>query len=140
MIEEHNIAIAGLGRVGGLFLEEVLSCDHGFNVVCVLETRDTPGRQLAEKHGLEVAELGDLIKIGVGVDVVFDMTGCPTFRRDLEKGFRDTCNSYTAIAASNITRMVWSFISEAFHPSIQGARKQARIDSLMKQVEAGVIS
>lgn len=139
MTEEHNVAIAGLGRVGAMFLEHIISCECGLKVVCVLEIKDTEGRRLAEEKEIEVVDLNGLVAKGVGVDVVFDMTGSLEFRDEMERRFRESCNSYTAIAAPTIARLVWSYMSDEYLPSIHSSKHQAMVDTLMEQAKAGVI-
>ncbi|WP_147821475.1 hypothetical protein [Salidesulfovibrio onnuriiensis] len=139
MTEEHNIAIAGLGRIGTLFLEQVLESDCGLNVVCVLEVKDTPGRQLAEEKGIKVVDLDGLIQIGVGVDVVFDMTGSGSFRSKMQNKYEESFNSYTAIASPAIARLVWSFLSDEYLPSIHSSKHQAMVDSMLEQARAGIL-
>lgn len=139
MNEEHNVAIAGLGRVGTLFFKQILSCDCGLNVVCVLEALDTPGKQLAEEKGIRVVSLDELIQLGVGVDVIFDMTGSCDFKAEIQRKLNDSYNSYTAVAPPTIARMVWSFLSDEYLPSIHSSKHQAMVDSLLEQARAGVV-
>lgn len=139
MNEDHNIAVAGLGRVGELFLERILSCSCDLNVVCVLELRDTPGRRLAEEKGVRIVTLDELVGLGVGVDVVFDLTGSEGFREELERKLRETFNAYTTVASPNIARLVWSFLSDEYLPSIHSSKHQAMADSMLEQARAGIL-
>lgn len=140
-MNEHTIAIIGLGRTGTLFLEQILKKGEelGVQLLCVVEVADTEGRRLAIEKGIEVVSLEALVALGVKVDVIFDLTGSREVRQKLEAMLESFCNKYTAIADSNITRLVWSLMSEDYLPDVHVSKSQAIADTLLDQAWAGVI-
>lgn len=120
-MENQKVAIVGLGRIGSAFLRNLLSCrDKGVEVVGVAETGDTPGRQLALDAGLSVLSLDQLIALGDGVDVLFDLTGIPAVRRELREKMLAKNNHHTVIASETIARLIWAMTSEDALPVIAG--------------------
>lgn len=108
-----DIALVGLGNVGGQFLDEMLRFeDRGIKIVAVAELNDTPGRRRAEQAGIPVKTLDDIIAMGPAVDVVFDLTGAPAIRRTLRERMHETDNRHTIIAPETMARILWAMVSE----------------------------
>lgn len=108
----QTIAIVGLGRVGSIFLTEMLNhSDKGLKVVAVAEKGDTSGRALALAHGIPNLEIDALMARGESIDVLFDLTGVPAVRRELREKLMLLNNRHTIIATESIARLIWSLIS-----------------------------
>lgn len=122
-MEQQRIAIIGLGRIGSAFLSQMLQKrSQGIELVCAAEAADTPGRQLAAKAGVALKTLDEVVALGSGVDVIFDLTGLPQVRRELRDKLVAAKNAHTVIASESIVRVIWALISQDALPVIQGRK------------------
>ncbi|GAB3503954.1 hypothetical protein GCM10027399_33890 [Curvibacter fontanus] len=122
-MEQQRIAIIGLGRIGSAFLSQMLQKrSQGIELVCAAEAADTPGRQLAVKSGIAIKSLDDIVALGNGIDVIFDLTGLPEVRRELRDKLVAAKNAHTVIASETIVRVIWALISQNALPVIQGRK------------------
>ena len=120
-MEQQRIAIIGLGRIGSAFLQQMLQKhSHGIEIVCAAESSETPGRQLAIKAGITVNSLDDVVAIGNGIDVIFELTGLSQVRRELREKLVASKNLHTVIASESVVRIIWALISDAALPVIEG--------------------
>ena len=120
-MEQQRIAIIGLGRIGSSFLHEMLQRrKQGLEVVCVAETSDTPGRQEAQRAGIALKTMDEIVALGHGIDVIFDLTGRTEVRRELRDRLVATKNRHTVIASESIVRVIWALLSEDALPVIEG--------------------
>ena len=120
-MKQPRIAIIGLGRIGSSFLRQMLhkACS-GLDLVCVAETCDTPGRRHAIEAGLKLKTLDEVVALGDGVDVIFDLTGLSDVRRELRDKLVASGNRHTVIASESIVRVFWALISPDSLPVIEG--------------------
>ncbi|WP_291325933.1 hypothetical protein [Desulfovibrio sp. UCD-KL4C] len=133
-MEKHNIAIVGLGRVGTVFLEKVLSNDSVFVIKSVCELADTSGKKMAFDHGVPVGCIEDIIKFGVDIDVVFDFTGDEKVAELLRRKLQESGNNYTQVAQKRIARLIWSLIAEDdYLPEVNCTKSQSYADILLSQ-------
>ena len=122
-MEPQRIAIIGLGRIGSAFLKQMLlKRSQGIHIVCAAEAADTPGRQLAAQSGIAIKTLDDIVALGKGVDVVFELTGLPDVRRELRDKMVAAKNTHTVIASETIVRVIWALISDDALPVIEGRK------------------
>lgn len=131
----HNVAIVGLGRVGSAFLEKVVSRKDVISVKCVCELYDTPGRRLAEKENISVAGLDELIGFGVGLDIIFDLTGDENVTLSLRRKLEKAGNTYTKVAQNRLARLVWDLLGEDEQqamPDVGIRKSQAYADMIFK--------
>ena len=120
-MDKQRIAIIGLGRIGSAFLRQILKkLNHGLDLVCVAEAQDTPGRKLAQESGIRVCTLDDVVALGEGVQVIFELTGLPEVRRELREKLVARQNRETVIASESIVRVIWALISDEALPVIAG--------------------
>ncbi|MEK6726850.1 MAG: hypothetical protein AABY54_09950 [Deltaproteobacteria bacterium] len=127
-MKEVTIAIAGLGRVGSLFLKKMTEQKgKGTRIVGLVEIRpDAPGVMIAEKENIKIyPTVQDLVRIGDSVDVIFDLTGSMEVRKALRSGMAESNNRHTVIAPEIMAFLIWDLIAsgEAFpenHASLQG--------------------
>jgi len=111
-MEKQSIAIVGLGRMGSAFLEELLGQpNEGVAIIAVVEKSNTPGLALAKAHGIKNLSIDELICIGDGLDILFDLTGVTAVRQELRDKLRIAGNHHTIVATENIARMVWALIA-----------------------------
>ena len=85
MSKQVNVAIVGLGKVGGTFLEKLLDFDgRGISIKGVAETdTSAPALEVARGKGIPVYEdCGKLVELGDALDIIFELTGSPHARRD----------------------------------------------------------
>ncbi|MDX8406528.1 MAG: hypothetical protein R8K50_10340 [Mariprofundus sp.] len=107
-----NIAIIGLGNIGGEILGEKLKRkDLGLNVRCVAELQDTPGKRRAIEAGIPVLSLEEIIALGDGIDVIFDLSNSHDLRVRLREMLYQSGNRYTVIAPENIAHIVWALMT-----------------------------
>ncbi|RZT05771.1 Homoserine dehydrogenase, NAD binding domain [Duganella sp. CF402] len=120
-MENQKIAVIGLGRIGSAFLRNILKRrEHGVTLVAVAESGDTPGRQLAIDAGLRLSSLDEIVAMGDGVDVLFDLTGIPAVRRELREKLLARENHHTVIASETIARLIWALTTDDELPVIAG--------------------
>lgn len=122
-MEAQRIAIIGLGRIGSAFLKQMLlKRSQGIQLICAAEAADTPGRQLAAQSGIALKSLDEIVALGKGVDVVFELTGLPEVRRELRDKLVESRNTHTVIASESIVRVIWALISDDALPVIEGRK------------------
>lgn len=121
-MSKQNIAIIGLGRIGSAFLGAMLKKKDEINLVCVSERADTPAKAQAAAAGIKVATLDEIITLGNGIDVIFDLTGIAEVRKELREKLQAANNKHTVIASESIVRLIWSLISDVALPVIEGRK------------------
>ena len=120
-METQKIAIIGLGRIGSAFLRNLLPRrSHGVELVGVAETGDTPGRQQAVDAGLHIASLDEIVALGTGIDILFDLTGIPAVRREIREKLMAQGNHHTVVASETIARLIWTLTTDDELPVIAG--------------------
>lgn len=112
-MDRYRIAIVGLGRVGGFFLNEMLKLhDRGLDIVACVEIKDTPGKIIAEDAGVPVVTMDELVAMGREVDVIFELTGSPAVRADLRQDLDLGGNRHTVVVSTLLARLISRIISE----------------------------
>ena len=114
MSKRINVAIVGLGRVGSKFLEKLLEHKgHGVSIVAVSELdAASPGVDLARKHGLTIYhDASKIIAMGDSVDVIFELTGDHSAKRDLRMAMVQSSNAHTVIAPEIVAFLIWDLIA-----------------------------
>ncbi len=119
-MSKQSIAIVGLGRVGSVFLAELLRRPNkDIEVVAVAEKNETSGKILAKSQGIAVLDIDALIAMGEKIDILFDLTGMPAIRRELREKLSDASNRHTIIATETIAKLIWSLVaSEVALPGV----------------------
>jgi hypothetical protein len=118
-----DIAIVGLGEIGGRFLDEMLRLrERGIRIVCAAQNSDTPGKQRAQAAGIPIKTTDEIVALGGAVDVIFDLTGNPEVRKDLRAKMQATGNRHTIIAPETMARMLWAVVSDEQLGEGQGVR------------------
>jgi ketol-acid reductoisomerase len=108
-MEQQNVAIIGLGRVGSVFLERLLQLDqHGVNIVCIAELKETSGRLLAQDNDVKIVDLNEMVAISDDIEIIFDLTGDEKIRQTLRDKLASVNNYYTIVAPENIARLIWA--------------------------------
>lgn len=122
-MEKQNIAIIGLGRIGSAFLGEMLRKQgRGINLTYAAEQMDTPGKAQAIAAGIKIVNLDDIVALGDRIDVIFELTGLPSVRKELREKLTAASNRHTVIASETIVRVIWALISDAALPVIEGRK------------------
>lgn len=121
-MSKQSIAIVGLGRVGSVFLEELLSRPNkDIEVVAAAESGETRGKASAKAHGIAIVSIDELIARGEDIDILFDLTGVPAVRQELREKLMASDNRHTIIATESIAKLIWSLISSNVAlPSVHG--------------------
>lgn len=120
-MNNQKIAIIGLGRIGSAFLRNMLERrGRGVELVGVAESGDTPGRAMALAAGLNVVSLEQIVALGDGVDILFDLTGMPAVRREIREKLMAQGNHHTVIASETIARLIWTMTCDDELPEIAG--------------------
>jgi len=111
-MEKQSIAIVGLGDVGSAFLAELLGqSNNGVEIIAVVERADTPGKAIAKASGIRNASIDELVAMGDGLDILFDLTHEAAVRKELREKLRGSGNRHTIVATENIARMILTLIS-----------------------------
>lgn len=121
-MNKQNITIIGLGRIGSAFLGAMQQKKQSINLVCVAERTDTPGKAQAAAAGIKIAMLDEIVAMGNEIDIIFDLTGIPDVRKELREKLLASNNHHTVIAPETIVRLIWSLISNADLPVIEGRK------------------
>lgn len=121
-MSKQSIAIVGLGRVGSVFLAELLRRPNkDIEVIAVAENGETTGKTLAKSQGITVLDTDTLIALGEKIDILFDLTGVPAVRKELREKLSAADNRHTIIATEAIAKLIWSLIaSDVALPSVHG--------------------
>jgi predicted dinucleotide-utilizing enzyme len=107
-----KIAIVGLGRIGSSVFEQLHGRQRqGIEIACVCEQQDTPGRAKAQKAGVPVLSIDQIIEKGDAVDMVFDMTGIPKVRKELREKLFASNNKHTVVVPENVAYLIWALLS-----------------------------
>ncbi|CCO22475.1 hypothetical protein [Maridesulfovibrio hydrothermalis] len=131
-MENHNIAIVGLGRIGTSFLEKTLTDDCVMKVKAVCELYDTKGKRMAEESNIQVVELSEIVGLGVKLDVIFDLTGDDNVSRMLRSKLEESGNTYTQVAQNRLARLVWALIADdEYLPDVRKSKSQVYADMLL---------
>jgi predicted dinucleotide-utilizing enzyme len=121
-MEKQSIAIVGLGKMGSAFLAELLGQpNEAVEIIAVVEKSDTAGLALAKSRGIKNVSIDQLIAMGKGLDILFDLTGEETVRQELREKLRAAENHHTIVATENIARMVWALIASGTELPISNA-------------------
>jgi len=113
-MEQQNVAVIGLGRVGSAFLERLLQLQgHGINIVCAAELHDTPGKRLAQQAGVKLVALDEIVELSGEIEIIFDLTGSEDIKHTLREKLAAKDDHYTIIAPENIARLVWNVMGNA---------------------------
>ncbi|PHV11119.1 homoserine dehydrogenase [Chitinimonas sp. BJB300] len=116
-MEEQRIAVIGLGRIGSAFLQQILQRRAlGITLVCAVEPNNTPGRRQAEEAGIAIRSVDDIIALREQVDIIFELTGVHTVRRDLREKLKLSGNLHTIVAPEAILRMMWALLTSQAMP------------------------
>jgi predicted dinucleotide-utilizing enzyme len=120
-MQKQSIAVVGLGRVGSVFLEKLLSqTSKGISIVAVAEKGETAGSVLAKKHGIENLNLDQIIAKSDGIDILFELTGSAAVRKELREKMMASGNKHTVIATESVATLIWTLISEDALPNVHG--------------------
>ncbi len=117
-----QIAVVGLGRVGGRFLEMLLDSGlPGMTLCAVSEKGETEGRRLAEEKGIPLESVADIVARGDQVDVIFDLSGQPQVRQELREGMQNTGNRHTVVAPEVMAHLTWAMLTREAPPDVHGS-------------------
>ena len=133
---EVKIAIVGLGNVGSTFLRKLLEKKkQEIKVIAVAEKNsNAPGINLAKDRGIKVYNShGDLLSLGEGLDIIFNLTGGAGVTKDLSDTHDRGGNHHTVIAPEAIAFLVWSLIVEGIE--FPEHKVQRDIDATLKIIE-----
>ena len=112
MMQTQRVAIVGLGRVGSVFLDALLKQQgKALNIVAVAESSATPGLATAQRQGIPVLTLHEILQRCAEIDIVFDLTGVATVRRELRDGLAAMNNRHTVIAPESVAHLLWSLLA-----------------------------
>lgn len=113
-MKEVKVAIAGLGRVGSKFLQILTSrAGSSIRIIAAVEANPAvPGVKIAEERNIKVyREPSELVKLGDDIDVIFDLTGSPEFRKALRSGLAESHNRHTVVAPEVMAFLIWDLIA-----------------------------
>lgn len=115
MSEKIKVALLGLGEIGQEFAENFLEIiqegGKPVEIVAVAhEDLESPVALGFQQSGVQVYKNAvDVLDMGDGVDIVFDLTGNVETRQALRKGMMDSNNSHTVIAPEIMAQLLWMF-------------------------------
>jgi len=111
-----KVGIAGLGRVGSVFLDSLLeAAPYSVKVVAVAEPREDSE---AVKKAIEAGAgyfrdaRGMLEALGDEIDVLFDLTGDALVRTELHEILSRQGNRNTVIVPEKVAYLVWALITK----------------------------
>lgn len=110
-----NVAIVGLGRIGGTLLKKFLEREaKGIKVLAVSEKLVvTEGVRLARERGIPLYENpAEIAKLGPKVELIFELTGVPRIHEELNQALTRSGNRDTIIVPNIFAHLVWNLIAE----------------------------
>ncbi len=114
-----KIAIAGLGRVGTEFMQEISRYkEKGIEIVAVAEVTDTPGKAKAREMGIQVLTIKEIVDMGESLDIIFDLTGNTHARKELRDSLATAANKHTVIAPENVAYLIWTLSTNKPLPDV----------------------
>jgi len=121
-MQKQSIAIVGLGRVGSVFLKQLLGqSNKGVEIVAVAEKGQTDGTALARTNGIENLNIDQLVARGDDIDILFDLTGSSAVRQELREKMMLSGNRHTVIATESVALLIWSLITDGENlPDVHG--------------------
>lgn len=106
-MKKHNIAIVGLGRVGSVFLNELIGeMVSGVKVVAAVEKAETPAKAAAANSRIKILSLDDLVAEGDKIDVVFDLSGGANVAEELHQKYAAKGNKHTIVAPERMAHLM----------------------------------
>jgi len=82
----QNIAVVGLDQLSQDFVRALGAlADRGVRVIGVVDPQDGRAADRLTAEGLRVMSLEEMVALGEGVDIVFDLAGDPELRRRLRQ-------------------------------------------------------
>ena len=115
MSEKIKVALLGLGEIGQEFAENFLEIiqEGGKPVEIVAVAHDDLESPVAlgfQQSGVTVyTNAIDVVGMGDGVDIIFDLTGSTETRQALRKGMMESNNNHTVIAPEIMAQLLWMF-------------------------------
>lgn len=119
MSEKIKIALLGLGTVGQDFAENFLEViqegSKPIEIVAVAHSDKNSAVALGfQQSGVTFFENAvDIIGLGEGVDIIFDLTGSTDTRQALRKGLQESNNQHTVIAPELMAKLLWMFFGDS---------------------------
>ena len=119
-----KVAVAGLGRVGSVFLDALLSIEaNNIKVIAVAEPREEleAVRKAKERGVGYFRDARDMLEaLGDEVDVLFDLTGDVVVRTELHEILSRQGNKNTVIVPEKVAYLVWALITkgEGVYPEV----------------------
>jgi len=107
-----KVALIGLGRIGSLFLGQIINRKSSIEIVYVVEPNDTPGKLMAEEEGISIGTIDDIIARGEDIDLVFDLTGKTEVRQQLRTEYQKRNNKHTIIVSDLMAHFIYNLIAE----------------------------
>lgn len=121
-MENQNIAIIGLSSAGTELFKAMIGLKNkGINVIGVSESSFTEGSQLAQELGVTNMSIDQIIEMGDGVDVIFDLSGNRDIRKELRTTLFSSQNQHTVIAPECVARIMYTMISDQELPGSHNA-------------------
>lgn len=126
-MDSVRVALLGAGRTGHAFLSEMLSYDYIEVIgVCDLD-EDAPGLELALRHGLMTTlDPMELLSLGERIDILVDLSGDLSQKRQIKDYFERIDNSHTIIMHDLVARLCISLATRqdrllpTIHPADTG--------------------
>lgn len=115
MSEKIKVALLGLGEIGQEFAENFLEIiqEGGKPVEIVAVAHDDMESPVVlgfQQSGVTVyTNAIDVVGMGDGVDIIFDLTGSTETRQALRKGMMESNNNHTVIAPEIMAQLLWMF-------------------------------
>jgi homoserine dehydrogenase len=118
MGKKIRVALVGLGTVGEVFAEHLLEkIQEGgmpIEIVAVADRHlDSPiALGFAQNHVPTYADALEVVKLGDKVDIIFELTGNNSVRKDLRSKLMESGNHHTVIAPAVVAHLLWCFFDE----------------------------
>lgn len=113
--KDLNVAIVGLGRVGTTFLKKLTEKKRqSVKIIAAAEiNQNSPGVKIAKDKGIRVySNSKDIIALGEGVDIIFDLTGNSEARKALRDGLAQSGNQNTVVAPEVVAFFIWDLMGD----------------------------
>ncbi|MES0490963.1 MAG: hypothetical protein ABUK01_13280 [Leptospirales bacterium] len=114
-----NIALVGLGIIGGSFLKTLLEHKKpGFEIIAVAEVGYTPGLVRAKEQEIPIHTLEEISRMGDSLDIIFDLTGNVKVRQEIRKILASENNNHTTVVPEIVALFFWYALEDRPLPDI----------------------
>jgi len=114
-----NIAIIGLGIIGGSLLKSLVAVDNTtVKIRAVAELGFTPGLIFAKDKQIPVMKLEQILTLGNDIDLIYDTTDSPHVRTQIRETLKSENNHHTVLIPETGVSLLMHILGKKELPDI----------------------